>query len=200
MLVHALPLLSLLLSFTPGDTTGPARPTADHPAPGVELKVYAERSRATRLSFVATSVVTGAAMLATGIVLNRRSDDVSQSVGIGLIAGGAAPLLFSALLLRPSPIEMISANFEAASNGGQNPADLRRATEDEWMRAADSGHRKRIVAGTVEVALGAALSAAGTYLLLAKAGVGSMTRNGQYEVASFLIGPGVPSSAWACGR
>jgi hypothetical protein len=124
-------------------------------------------------------------------VLAKREDEVSQSIGVGLIAGGAAPLLFSTLLLRPSGIETVSADYDALSSSGANAAYIRRVIEEEWRHAAESGRRKRIIAGGVETVLGGALTAAGTYLLLAKPAWG-MSRNGQYEVASFLVGPGIP--------
>jgi hypothetical protein len=160
-------------------------------AVGTLLRLYAERSRHTRRSVIATSVVTGAALLSTGIVLAKREDEVSQSIGVGLIAGGAAPLLFSALLLRPSGIETVSADYDALSSSGADAAHIRQVIEAEWRQAAESGRRKRIIAGGIETALGGALTAAGTYLLLAKPMWG-MSRNRQYEVASFLVGPGVP--------
>jgi hypothetical protein len=168
-----------------------SRCEVDPIAVGALLRLYAERSRHTRRSIITTSVVTGAALLATGIILNDRQDEVSRSIGVGLIAGGAAPPLFSAMLLRPSGIETVSADYDALLSSGADAAYIRRAIEDEWRQAAESGHRKRIIAGGVETALGGALTAAGTYLLLAKP-VWGMSRNGQYEVASVLVGPGVP--------
>jgi hypothetical protein len=179
------------LGSAQGTTDSGRRCEIDPIAVGTLLRLYAERSRHTRRSIVATSVVTGAALLATGIVLNDRQDEVSQSIGVGLIAGGAAPLLFSALLLRPSGIETVSADYDALMSSGADAASIRRAIEEEWRQAAESGHRKRIIAGGIETGLGGALTAAGTYLLLSKP-VWGMSRNGQYEVASFLVGPGVP--------
>ena len=193
MLGAAFAILTNVAAVVPAPATVPAAPgcEVDPIAVGTLLRLYAERSRNTRRSVIATSVVTGAALLSTGIVLAKREDKVSQSIGVGLIAGGAAPLLFSALLLRPSGIETVSADYDALSSSGADAAYIRRVIEGEWRHAAESGHRKRIIAGGVETALGGALTAAGTYLLLANP-VWGMSRNGQYEVASFLVGPGVP--------
>lgn len=198
MLYHSVSLLSLIISVTTADVPPASAalhavsPDADRTTTAVQLRLFAGRSRDTRLSIVATSLLTGAAMVATGIILDGRSDDVSKSVGVGLIAGGAAPLLFSAFLLRPSAIEKVNRDFEALSGTGESPEVVQRTLDEEWMRAATKSHSQRRVAGTVEVALGGALTVAGTYLLLARAGVAGMSRNEQYQWGSFLVGPGVP--------
>jgi len=186
-------VLSLILSLdlsarAPVEAATPT--AAESAALREELQIYARRSRDTRLAFVASSAITKAALLTTGFILDGRADDVSKSIGVGLIAGGAAPLLFSAMLLAPAGIETVSANA-GATNDGPASEEIRRI-EGEWMRAAAKGRRTRLIAGTIEIAAGAGLSAAGAYLLLAKGGLWGLTRNGQYEVGSFLIGPGVP--------
>lgn len=190
--------LALLLTSVAGiaradDVVGQA-PSDDHDAEslGMELAVYGASAKHERIVAGATGAMTGALLLPTGIALSTRSDDVSQSIGVGMIVGGSASLLVSLASLRSSTMEGLATSFEEARASGAASAELVRATELAWADAAEKSHRKRIGGGIVALALGAACTGAGLYLMLSEPGVFGQSRNGQYTTGSFLIGPGVP--------
>jgi hypothetical protein len=194
---------SLLVVLIPGsaraDDEPPIRPPASAPAATdadvarVEGLVHAAAAEAhkARHAGMLAGLVAGAALVPTGIVLNHRSDDVAQSIGVGLIVGGAAPAAFSLLLLLPSPAEQFADSYDRRRASGMSGRDLVRATEADWQRLAENSRDRRVRMGHVEMWLGAAATGAGIYLLVSKPFSG-MSRNEQYTIGSLLVGPGIP--------
>jgi hypothetical protein len=172
----------------PRAVTGSFEATRLHDA----LTLAARSARDGRTAGVATGLVAGAALVPAGILLARRSDAVSQSIGVGMTAGGTASLLFASLSLPTSSMERIAASFDARLASGASEDEIVHATEADWAAAADSGHDRRVVRGWISVGLGAALTGTGLYMLLADPGVLGQSRDSQYGVGSFLVGPGVP--------
>jgi hypothetical protein len=159
---------------------------------GDSLALAADAARSARTTTIVTGVVSGVLLVPTGVVLARRDDDVSRSIGVGMTIGGSASLLFSTLSLRTSTTEGLSASFDELRASGVSNEELVRTMESRWADAAEASRRKRVVGGWISVGLGTALTGAGLSLLLADPGVFGQSRNGQYTTASFLVGPGVP--------
>lgn len=156
------------------------------------LSISASSARDARVTFIATGLASGVALVPTGIVLTTHPDEVGQSIGVGMTATGSAALLFALLSLRSSKMEQLSTAFEARRASGISDEELVRATETEWSAAAEKSHDRRVTVGVYSLALGIAASGAGAFMLLADAGVFGQSRNTQYTVGSILIGSGVP--------
>lgn len=157
-----------------------------------ELTLAARRARDARTAVAVTGIATGAALVPAGVVLARRSDDVSQSIGVGMTVGGGASLLFSLMSLRSSEMERFALSFETRRAPGVSNEELVRGVESDWASLAEASHRRRILGGWISVGLGTALTGAGLCMLLADPGVFGQSRNGQYTAGSLLVGPGVP--------
>jgi hypothetical protein len=156
------------------------------------LSIAAGNARDARTTVVVTGLVAGAALVPAGVVLAKRSDDVSRSIGVGMSVGGGVPLLFSLLSLRSSEMEHLASSFDTLRASGTSDAALVGQLESDWARMAEARHDRRNLGGAIMVGLGLALTGAGLYMLLRDPGVLGLSRNDQYTAGSFLTGPGVP--------
>lgn len=195
---------SLSLGSPPAHAEGPSPTTLAAPAPPPQdsenerlelmekrLALFASRARAQRHATIVTGLATAAALVPAGYVIAQRSDPVSQSIGVGMEIGGAAPLVFSVLSLRASGMERQYERFQEARDSGMPPADLLRLTEAQWQQTASAAHDLRIAMGVAWLVLGTASAGTGLFFLLNDPAAG-MNRNQQDTVGSSLVGPGVP--------
>jgi hypothetical protein len=189
-------LLTFATTTAHADDAAPVVPRAANATDAQRLQdslaIAADSARNARTTTLLTGLVSGVILVPAGVVLARRPDDVSKSVGVGMTIGGSASLLVSMLSLRSSTMEGLSASFEELRASGVSNEELVRTVESRWADAAETSHRKRIVGGWISVGLGTVLTGAGLYMLFADPGVFGQSRNDQYTTASFLVGPGVP--------
>jgi hypothetical protein len=156
------------------------------------LHAAARDARDARHANLAAGLIAGVALLPTGIVLARRSDDLSQATGIGMEFGGGIPLALTPLSLLPSPMEQLEAGFAARRAGGMSDAELKRVTLIEWRELALRSESRRFKAGVVETALG--LAAVGIGLgFLGVHQVGDLSRTAQTTIGGVLVGSGLPT-------
>ena len=155
------------------------------------LDVFSQSARNTRRWLLYTAYGSALALLPAGIVIERRHNPLQHQTGIGMVVGGAAPLAFSWLLSRPSPVEQLANSFEAMRVPGADNRELVRRTEQAWQAAAETAYKRRKISGAITLALGIACTVTGITFLL-RDHVGGMSRNDQYTVGSSLLGPGVP--------
>jgi len=156
-----------------------------------ELDLFAARAKSQRTATVITTAVSAVALVPAGYVLSRRSDSLSQAIGVGMTIGGAVPLLPMLFAFRSSGTERVRDAFEERRASAMARADVLRLTEADWERTASAAHNRRIVIGLIDLALGTACTAAGLYFLLSDP-VAKMDRNDQTTLGSSLVGPGVP--------
>ena len=179
----------VLRAQRPGDTPPDTR--ADVERLETFVHTAAQEARTARRASLVAITVAGGALVPAGIVIARRPDELSQSIGIGMTFGGAIPLAFAALSLSPSPMEKFEARFDARRKGGMLSADLTRITTNEWRDLARVSHERRRSDGARRIAMGLVATAIGVGFLRERP-IGSLSRTAQYSIGSVLVGSGVP--------
>jgi hypothetical protein len=137
------------------------------------VRAASQEARTVRRATLVTTAVAGGVLVPAGIVIGRRPDELSQSIGIGMAFGGAIPLAFGALSLSPSPMEKFEARLDARRKSGMLSPDLARITTNEWRDLA-----------RVATAIGIGF--------LRERPIGSLSQSAQYSIGSILVGAGVP--------
>jgi hypothetical protein len=160
-----------------------------------ELGVYAEQGRRERVVTNVTTLVAGAALVPTGLLLAYRHEPLAKSLGVGMTLGGSIPLAFLFATILPSRMERLRDDFDARRAAGVPDSELVPLLEAKWADAARGGHNRRVVVGIIDLSLGAAALGAGTYFLLSNP-VGKMDRNDQYTLGYALAGTGLPLTAF----
>lgn len=158
---------------------------------GTELDLYAAQSNRRRLASALIGLSVGSVLVPSGLVLLGRSDGISRALVIGMVVGGSAQLVSVPLQLVPTRMDEIRDKFIERPANVESKATIR-AIEKEWREAAESGRRRRKLAGTSMLILGSANLAVGLTLLLAPEGVLAMSRKTQYIWGGVTMGFGVP--------
>jgi hypothetical protein len=185
-------VLLVLPSASAQDASAAASSTARRLAVlDYELTLYAREGKRERLSSNLTSAALGALLLPVGIVLNHRDDELLQITGVGLIAGGAVQLGMSLGVFFPTDVEQVAAHHAQRKASGKPTEQVIRETEAEWKHEAEVETKAWRWAGSIQLAIGLAALPIGMTVLL-KDQVGSMPHKRQINVASSLIGIGIP--------
>ncbi len=188
-----LTLVAISSGVVHAQTAGDAPPDTRASVERLETFAHAaaQEARSARRATLVTTAVAGGALVPAGIVIGRRADSLSQSIGIGMTFGGAIPLAFAALSRSPSPMEKFAARFDARRTSGMLGPDLARITTNEWRDLARVSRDRRRSDGTRRMAMGLVATAIGIGFLRERP-IGGLSQSAQYSLGSVLVGSGVP--------
>jgi hypothetical protein len=158
-----------------------------------DIHQLAEQAHDHRVATLTLGVVSGAALLPSGIVLaSRPSDEVGNILGTGMIVTGSVAMVLGAFELPASNIERMADTFDARREKGMSNAELLRLSYSEWRDEAAAARRTRHFFGGVEAIIGALSTAVGLTMLLASDGLLGLDRDRQYRIGNISLGMGVP--------
>jgi len=157
------------------------------------LEVIAADHQRGRMRSAGFDATAAALTVPLSVVLMTRSDPGAVAVGAALVPQSVYDL-FGVWwnLSQPGPMELLHSHYVARRAAGQSPSEARARTESEWRNECAASRHDATLLAVLDVALGGAELAAGTYFVLGNPGVlGDRTE--QTAWGAVLLGVGLSS-------